>query len=119
MKKLKYIAPILIAVACLGFQQAKADTTSFDLSVGNNVIDGFTGPYATVTITTTGTNTATVTFTSLSNGNNMYLMGDGHAFALNTNGLATVSGATFTQAANLIGFSAPSTTTLNASGNVD
>jgi protein with PEP-CTERM/exosortase system signal len=88
--------------------------------VPNSAISGFTGPYATVTIqTTNGTNTATITFTSLSNGNNMYLIGDGHAFALNTNGAATVSGVTFTQAANLIGFAAPSVTSLNGSGNVD
>jgi hypothetical protein len=34
-KKIKYIAAVLIAIAGLGLQQTKADTFSFNLSVGN------------------------------------------------------------------------------------
>jgi hypothetical protein len=119
MNKVKYIAAVLVAIAGFGLQQAKADTSQFDLSVGNSAISGFTGPYAHVSITTTGTNTATVTFTSLSNGNHLYMMGNGNAFDLNTNGLATVSGVAFTQSANLVGFDAPVTTNINGSGQVD
>jgi len=85
MNKLKYIAPVLIAVACFGLQQAKADTTSFDLGLGNAAISGFPGPYAHVEVNRTSTTTATITFTSLTNGGNIYLMGDGGTVGVNVN----------------------------------
>jgi len=51
MKKLKYLAPILIAVACLGLQQAKADTFTFT----SDHCDGGCGPqpggFGSVTLT--------------------------------------------------------------------
>src|SRR6267143_408413 len=81
MNKLKYIAAVLIAIAGLGLQ-AKADTISFNLTVSNF---GFTGPYAMVTVNRTDTTHATITFTSLTNGSNIYLMGDGSTVALNVN----------------------------------
>jgi hypothetical protein len=119
MKKLKYIAPILMGVACFGLQQVKADNFSFDLDSGNSAISGSTGPYARVSINTTGSNTATVTFTSLSNGGNMYLMGGAKAFDLNTNGLATISNVGFFQSPLLVGFQTPSAANINGSGQVD
>jgi hypothetical protein len=120
MNKAKYIAAVLIGIVGFGLHQAKADTFDYSLSTPNQGISGFTGPYATVHIDLNAAGTAaTVTFTSLTNGSNMYLMGNGNAFDLNTNGAATVSGVVFTQAANMIGFSTPSATNLNGSGSVD
>jgi hypothetical protein len=80
MKKLKFIAPVLIAVACLGLQQAKADMFSFDLNSAN--IAG-TGPFVNVNINRTDSTHATFTFTSLTNNGNIYLMGAQGAVALN------------------------------------
>jgi hypothetical protein len=85
MNKIKYIAAVLIAIAGVGLQQAKADTISFNLTVGNAAIAGNPGPYATVTVNRTDTTHATITFTSLTNGSNIYLFGDGSSVAVNVN----------------------------------
>lgn len=125
INKIKYIVPVLIAIAGFALQQAKADSVGFDLSVGNSAISGFTGPYVHVTVTTAGnnSNTASVTFTSLTNGSVAFLMGNGRSFDLNTNGAATVSGPTFTQGVGvgftMSGFSTPVVSSLNGSGQVD
>src|SRR2546430_17707944 len=79
MKKLKYLAPILTAVACLGLQQAKADVVSYALATGNDPSLG-TGPFGTVTVSLTG-GVATITFTAASG----YLFVDGSAVAVNVN----------------------------------
>jgi hypothetical protein len=95
MNKLKYITPVLIAIACFGLQQVKADTFAFDLTAGNAAISGFPGPYAHVVVNRTDTTHATITFTSLTSGNNIYLMGDGGSVAVNVNaGSWTLSGIT-------------------------
>ena len=47
MKKLKYIAPILIAVACLGLQHAKADSMDYTLVTSNNPGTLGAGPFGT------------------------------------------------------------------------
>jgi protein with PEP-CTERM/exosortase system signal len=117
MNKIKYIVPVLIAIAGLGFQQAKADTFTFDLSVGNSAISGNPGPYAHAVVTTNGTNVATVTFTSLTNSGNIYLMGDGSSMALNVS--AALSGAAITGSGNSgTGFTpgGPFTVTSNIAG---
>jgi VPDSG-CTERM motif len=81
MKKLKYIAPILIAVACFGLQQAKADIMSFDLVSGNSAISGYPGPYATVSINRTDATHATITFTAYAG----YLIGAQGSMGVNVN----------------------------------
>jgi len=81
MNKMKYIAAALVAVAALGFQQAKADTFSFDLNVGNTAISGFPGPYANVSITLTSNNTANFTVTAYAG----FLFGGAQAFDFNAN----------------------------------
>ena len=80
MKKLKYIAPILIAVACLGFQQAKADTVDYTLGTSNSPGTLGTGPFGTVHVDLTA-GVATITFTAASG----YLFVDGGAVAVNVN----------------------------------
>jgi len=85
VNKLKYLATAMLAIAGFAFQQARADTYTFNLSIGNPGISGLQGPYAQVSITLTSSTTATVTFTSLTNSGNTYLMGDGGSVALNVN----------------------------------
>jgi hypothetical protein len=63
--QVKYIVPVFIVIAGLGFHQAKADMVAFKLGVGNPAISGYPGPYASVSVDRTSSNTATITFTSL------------------------------------------------------
>jgi VPDSG-CTERM motif len=116
MNKLKYIAAVLIAIAGVGLQQAKADTISFNLTVSNF---GFTGPYASVTVNRTSTTMATITFTSLTNSGNIYLMGDGSTVALNVNATTFTCG-TVTGSNAGTGFTpGPYTTNIAAGQQVD
>ena len=81
MNKIKYIAAVLIAIAGLGLQQAKADIYSFDLATGNAAISGFPGPYANVSIDLTSSNTATITMTAYAG----FLFGAAQAADFNVN----------------------------------
>jgi len=85
MNKIKYLAAVLIGIAGLGLQQAKADSVTYVLGSGNTAIAGFPGPYVQLVVTLNGPNSATLTYTSLSNGTNTYLMGDGGTVAANVN----------------------------------
>jgi hypothetical protein len=97
MNRLKYLAAIMIGIAGLGLQHAKADTFAFNISVPNAAISGFPGPYASVLVDRTDSTHATITFTSLTNSGNIYLMGDGSSVAVNVNaGSWTLSGITGT-----------------------
>ena len=80
MKKLKYIAPILIAVACLGLHHAKADTIDYTLVTSNSPGTLGTGPFGTVHVDLTA-GVATITFTAQSG----YLFVDGGSVAVNVN----------------------------------
>lgn len=109
MKKLLWLAPILVMAFALVAQPAGA-TLMLTLGTPNMAIAGYTGPYADVAVTRTSGTTATVVFTSRVVGGNIYLFGDGGVVALNLNGTAswtaTVanSGTGFTtNAANLSG----------------
>ena len=113
MKKLKYLAPILIAVACLGLQQAKA-TIVYSLGQGNSAIAGYPGPYGTASVTLVG-NTATITFTAANTAAYQYLFGDGGSVAVNVNGAFTLGAITGTQ---LPGFG-PTTYSNGGAGNED
>jgi VPDSG-CTERM motif len=93
MHKIKCLAAVLIGIAGLALQQAKADTVaSISLGAPNSAIAGFPSPYATVDITMAANGlSATVTFTALQNATNTYLMGDGGSAALNVNGSFSLS----------------------------
>lgn len=80
MKNLKFIAPILIAVACLGFQQAKADFVDYTLTTSNSPGTLGSGPFGTVHVDLTA-GVATITFTAASG----YLFVDGGAVGVNVN----------------------------------
>jgi len=92
MKKLKYIAPILIAVACLGFQQAKADTKDYTLTTSNSPGTLGAGPFGTVLVTLNAAGTqATITFQAAPN----YLFVDGGSAAVNVNATSWTIGTFF------------------------
>ena len=94
---MKYVAAVLIGIAGLGLQHARADTVTYYLTFGNTPYAGpyYAGPYASVAVNRTSTITATITFTSLTAGGNIYLMGDGSSVAVNVNAsLFSVSGIT-------------------------
>ncbi len=117
MGKIRYIAALLIAVALVGLQQAKADTFSFNLGVGNPAISGYPGPYVSVTVNRTNSSHATITFTSLTAAGNIYLMGDGSSVAVNVNATSwTLSNVTGSNSGT--GFT-PGPYTNGGSGNVD
>src|SRR6266496_5815335 len=81
MKKLKYIAPVLIAVACLGFQHAKADFVDYTLVTSNSPGTLGTGPFGTVHVDLKNSTMAKITFTAASG----YLFVDGGAAGVNVN----------------------------------
>jgi hypothetical protein len=117
MHKIKYIAAVLIAIAGLGLQQAKADSISFNISAGNPAISGYPGPYASVTVNRTSSTTATITFTSLTAAGKIYLFGDGSSVAVNVNASTFTLGA-ITGSNSGTGFT-PGPYTNTGSGNVD
>jgi hypothetical protein len=121
MKKLKYIAPVLIAIACLGLQQAKADTINFNLTSAN--IAG-TGPFVSVTVNRTSTTSATITFNSLTSAGHTYLMQGGNgAAAVNVNASSfTIGSFSFISASTVYpggGFQAQQGLTDGGAGNED
>jgi VPDSG-CTERM motif len=124
MNKLKYIVAVLIALAGLGLQQAKADTI-YSLSVGNSALTGaspsFTGPYGTVDVHLVDSTHATVTFTGLTQviggTTYQYLFGDGGSVDVNVNATSwTISGITGTNSGT--GFT-PGAFTDSGSKNID
>jgi VPDSG-CTERM motif len=122
MNKLKYIGAVLIALAGLGLQQAKADTI-YSISVGNTALTsaGFTGPYATVDVHLVSPTVATVTFTGLtqtiSGTTYQYLFGDSGSVAVNVNASTwTISGISGTNSGT--GFT-PGAFSNGGSGNED
>jgi hypothetical protein len=82
MSKIKYIAAVVIAIAGLGLQQAKADIINFNLT-GSNI--GFTGNLISVTVNRTSTTSSTITFNSLTSGGHTFLMQSMGAAAVNVN----------------------------------
>ena len=112
------VMAVATAIASFGIQQANANSIGFDIGIPNSAISSYTGPYVHVTVSTTGANTASVQFTSLSNGNNMYLMGDGGSFDVNVNAASFgISSVVLTQSAFMVGFQSP-TWLGTSSGNV-
>ena len=113
MNKLKYIAPVLIAIACLGLQQAKA-VTMYSLTVPNAAISGFPPPYGEVSVSVVGS-IATITFTADNTAAFQYLFGNGGSVAVNVQGGFTLGAITGTQ---LPGFG-PTTFSQGPAGNED
>jgi len=110
MNKIKYIVAVLIAIAGMGLQQAKAFES--DLNAGNSAIAGFAGPYGHVSIILVNSTTATVTFTGNTVAGNTYLFGAVDAVDLNVN-------ATTFSVSNIIVTNAGTGFTQDVAGNVD
>src|ERR1700761_1774747 len=89
LRKLVFTAVSLASM--LAATAASADVNSFDLVNGNSALSGFTGPFAKVTVNELTTTTATVTFDSLTQGGDIYLMGDGGTVGLNVSGAFTAA----------------------------
>jgi hypothetical protein len=88
MKKLTFLAAILVAVVALTAQPAGA-TIMLSLGVGNAALSGYAGPYGTVAVTRTDATHATITYTNNVVAGNAYMFGDGGVIALNFNGMVT------------------------------
>ena len=106
MKMRSRRSSILVGIALVlgGWTGAATATLCFDIGTGNSALSGFPGPYEQACVDLTTPTTATLTFTSLTNGGNIYLMGDGGSVAVNVNAtswtidtfVATNSGTGFT-----------------------
>ena len=96
---LALLATVLMAALIVGIPRASA-LTSFDLT-GSNLGGGFAGPFVNVQYSLSG-QTATFTFTSLSDGEYLYLLGDGSSAALVLNTDSATLGAI--SGTNLAGF---------------
>ena len=84
MKRL-FVLMAVTLIALAGFSSMAGATLSFNLGLGNAAIAGFPGPYARVDVTWMDPTHASITFTSLTNGGNIYLLGDGGSVAVNVN----------------------------------
>ncbi len=83
--RLTRCALALLVVCVISAFPAFADTMVYTVNVGNAVLSGFTGPYATATVDLTDPTHATITFDSLTNGGNIYLLGGENAVGVNVN----------------------------------
>jgi hypothetical protein len=100
---IKTAVGIICAAGLLAAASAKADSITFDLTAGNTALNGYSGPFASVTVDLTSSTTATISFASKTVGGNIYLMGDGGTADVNVNGAYTL-GATVTEANAGTGF---------------
>ncbi|MGH9874854.1 MAG: PEP-CTERM sorting domain-containing protein [Pyrinomonadaceae bacterium] len=90
---LRKIAVSLAMFAVVGFGSAvAARADSFYLSAPNAALSAYPGPYAQVTVTRIDATHASITFLALTNGSNVYTLGDGASAALNINGTAILDG---------------------------
>jgi hypothetical protein len=101
----------LLFLLTLGVPRVSADTISFDLSVPNDKISGYLGPYASVTVDRTSSTSATITFTAYPG----FVMGAEGTVGINVNGDFTFAVSYGTQ---LPGFLTPLPATYG-SGNED
>lgn len=95
----------IVILALIFAARGASAVITLSLSTPNAAISGFTGPYGTITVTFVDSTHATVTLTSNTVGGNIYLFGNGSTIALNTNGTATASAISGTNAGT--GFSPP------------
>src|SRR5262245_49841200 len=94
MKRAFWVTSVAVVLILSDFSAtpALADTSEFNLVVGNATIagSGATSPYVHVKVEVTTSGNATITFTAQSS----YLMIDSGAIALNVNGTFSISGTT-------------------------
>lgn len=83
--RLLVLLGVLVVALCLAPAPALADTITFDLTVPNTALVGFTSPYASVLVNRTSTTVATITFTGLTSGAFTYFFGSAQAADVNVN----------------------------------
>lgn len=115
MRTAKLLFLLVLALALVLTNAALADTIT--IGIGNSALSGYTGPFQTVNVTLNNSTSATITFTSLTNGGNVYLMGDGGTVGVNVHG-SSFSLGTITGSNAYTGFSA-ATYTNGGAGNED
>jgi hypothetical protein len=76
----------LVFLLTLATPRASADPITFDLTVPNDKISGYSGPYATVTVTLNSSASATITVTAYPG----FVMGAHDTVGLNISGTASV-----------------------------
>jgi len=104
-----------IALLCLAPTLAQGAFV-YTIATPNSAIDAYTGPYATATVNLTDATHASVSFDSLTNGGNIYLMGDGGTVAVNVHAASwDIANLAWT---GLSGFSEPTLSNAGA-GNED
>jgi hypothetical protein len=85
MKKIVFMSymvlSLLIAVS------ASADPITYDVSIPNDTLFPYSGPYATLTVNLDNSNQATITMTAMQG----YAIDGNNAFDLNTNGAVSIS----------------------------
>jgi hypothetical protein len=92
MRKSLFVCIVVTAFMMVFVSTARATPTSFDITVPNSALSGYTGPYAHVDISLNGAGTeATFTITSLTNGGYIYLLGGQGVVDFNVNGAYTLS----------------------------
>jgi PEP-CTERM motif len=83
-RKMWLLAVAVLAVVALAVAVPVARADTFQLTTGNSPgLDGFSGPYATITLTQ-GTNEVTVSITTDAFTGGQYFIGDGSTFAFNS-----------------------------------
>ncbi len=114
MKKLLMTLVIALAVLVLSVP-AKADTI-VTIGTPNAALGAFTGPYAQLTVHWVDATHATLTFVSLTNGGNIYLLGDGSSVFFNTNGAVTWGNSNVAFSNSIAGFTAASCANAGCNG---
>lgn len=85
LRKLAVSLAMFAVVAFGSAVAANATPVTFFLNTPNAALTGFPGPYAQFDITQTSATTAHIVVTALTNGPNIYLLGDGSSVAINFN----------------------------------
>jgi hypothetical protein len=107
---------LLLALSILaGLGQAG---TSWNLSIGNSAISGYTGPYVNVMITLNDSTDATLVFTSDVTAPNIYLFGGNDAVGINVNATSWTIGS-LAGSNSGTGFTAPTLSAPSGSKNMD
>jgi hypothetical protein len=75
------VAAVALFAAC----SLRADTISYNLTVGNSAISGYTGPYGSVLVNRTDSTHATITFSASTVGGFSFLFGGQGVAAVNVN----------------------------------
>jgi len=93
--KRQLVTSALAAAALFAACSLRADTISYNLTMGNSAISGYTGPYGSVLVNRTDSTHATITFSASTVGGYSFLFGGQGIVGVNVNATSwTLSGLT-------------------------